>query len=581
MQIYINHILAAIKKGSSFDFVTENRYFSGADSYTLAITFPLKDCPQNLAIFGHINRKDVVAQHLLFDCEIRDRAFVKYGYITITEISDIEVKCQFLEGRSVQNYDVTFDEIYINELDLGYPIDSSNAVNSKNLYPTSNLLLSHLDGANWHALPWVNNYSGNLQNQLQQYGDGTWHWHTSTPTLSFQPYLIYIIEKIFETQGYTCDLSVLRNSPYANLLICNTLPSAWGIYNFARALPHWTLTEFIEQVELLFDGFFDIDTNSRTVRFSSTQSTMPVEGLVILDRVLDSFTCKNETSATASAKGYAVRYADCDHRMWKYYSCQWFIDRCENGSWGCRNENTVDDALNFLRMDDEWATYVNFGMVFRVGTHPPYRYYNYRTLKVNDAGNNQYRFVYALQRLNLCGAPDTDEDTKEMKLVPVWLDMLNENSGYVIFLQCPQLEQQNRYSNDINQSDSEYVIAQGGQQIQSQFFDKIYIGTWAGGTIYHSEIHPSIDDVDFITRNTYRNGVSLDIANFNNERYMGNLVLDKSLKYTFSWLSDEIPNPRSMFIIQGRRYVCEKITANFTENGMSRLLKGDFYPVAD
>ena len=56
MQIFINQQLAAIKRDSTFDFVAENRYFSGADSYTLAITFPLKDCPQNLAIFGHINR---------------------------------------------------------------------------------------------------------------------------------------------------------------------------------------------------------------------------------------------------------------------------------------------------------------------------------------------------------------------------------------------------------------------------------------------------------------------------------------------------------------------------------------------
>ena len=70
MEIYINNQLAAIEKGSSFDYVAENRYFSGADSYTLAITFPLKDCPQNIAIFGHINRKDVVAQKLLLVCEI-------------------------------------------------------------------------------------------------------------------------------------------------------------------------------------------------------------------------------------------------------------------------------------------------------------------------------------------------------------------------------------------------------------------------------------------------------------------------------------------------------------------------------
>ncbi|MCM1296774.1 MAG: hypothetical protein NC311_14650, partial [Muribaculaceae bacterium] len=121
MQIYVNNKLAALKKGTSFEYVSENRMFSGSDGYTLTITFPLKDCSQNIAIFGHINRADVAAQKVIFDCEIRDKGFYKFGSITITEINETEVKTQFLEGRSEQNFDKTFDKVYINELDLGSP----------------------------------------------------------------------------------------------------------------------------------------------------------------------------------------------------------------------------------------------------------------------------------------------------------------------------------------------------------------------------------------------------------------------------------------------------------------------------
>ena len=45
-------------------------------------------------------------------------------------------------------------------------------------------------------------------------------------------------------------------------------------------------------------------------------------------------------------------------------------------------------------------------------------------------------------------------------------------------------------------------------------------------------------------------------------------------KYTFSFLADRIPNPRAIFHIDGFRYICEKITATFTEYGMSRKMKG-------
>ena len=99
--------------------------FTGSDSYTLTITFPLKDCPQrsalwdallakNIRIFGHFHRHDVEKNKVVFNCEIRDRRFYKSGSIVITQISEVEVKTQFLEGRSEQNFDDTFDDIYLN-----------------------------------------------------------------------------------------------------------------------------------------------------------------------------------------------------------------------------------------------------------------------------------------------------------------------------------------------------------------------------------------------------------------------------------------------------------------------------------
>ena len=56
--------------------------------------------------------------------------------------------------------------------------------------------------------------------------------------------------------------------------------------------------------------------------------------------------------------------------------------------------------------------------------------------------------------------------------------------------------------------------------------------------------------------------------------------IDNKKKYTFSFLSDIIPDPRALFYIDGSKYVCEKITATFHEGtGKSQLLKGVFYKV--
>lgn len=84
MEIIINGKQAFLKKNTSFDFIFENRLFTGSDSYTLTITFPLKGYVRNIAIFGHIHRADVIKSKVVFDCDIRDGAFLKSGSITIT-----------------------------------------------------------------------------------------------------------------------------------------------------------------------------------------------------------------------------------------------------------------------------------------------------------------------------------------------------------------------------------------------------------------------------------------------------------------------------------------------------------------
>ena len=109
MQAFFDDKEAILKKGSSFDYISENRLFTGSDSYTLTMTFPLADCPQNRAIFGNITRKDVVKEKVVYDCVISHGSLYRQGVVAITEINEKEVKTQFLEGRSAQNFESTFD----------------------------------------------------------------------------------------------------------------------------------------------------------------------------------------------------------------------------------------------------------------------------------------------------------------------------------------------------------------------------------------------------------------------------------------------------------------------------------------
>lgn len=247
MTILINGKEAALKKGVSFDFISENSFFTGADAYTLSITFPLKDCPQNRDIFGYIDRKDADLNTLLLDCEIHDRNFHAVGSVNIVEINELEVKTQFLQGRSVRNFATPLDKTYINEISM--PSVQTKATEFVRYYLAS--YEDQLDRANrdfdyfgFVCLPWVNNTSGNIQNPLHSMDPGRdYIWDKPQSTLVGQPFFLDILKRILDATGYRYDISAIESSYWKYLIICNALPAAWNIPARNAVLPHWTITE--------------------------------------------------------------------------------------------------------------------------------------------------------------------------------------------------------------------------------------------------------------------------------------------------------------------------------------------------
>lgn len=603
MQIYVNNKLAALKKGTSFEYVSENRLFSGSDGYTLTITFPLRGCPENIAIFGHINRADVAAKKVIFDCEIRDKGFYKFGSITITEISETEVKTQFLEGRSEQNFDKTFDKVYINELDLGAP-----ATTYKSGITPANAWYPEYSGCKYVALPWVNDYSGNIQNKAEHIVDDEvqkkshYEWSEDTTGLSWQPYLLYITKKICEAVGYAADFSKWEEvEEYRYLLVCNTLPHAWYMPAFANALPHWTVEEYFEKLELFLGGEFDFDHRGKRITFAFTQATLAAKRPVCLEDVVEehSTEVKVDDDRCEYLESKNLVYKDCDHEMWKFYSCDWFIKGWQNRvvrynsmrelleanktyrTWNGQHhrDNQIDKLL--------YAADCDAYFVIRPIS---------RQQVVEWRGNIiyvYYRYKCRLQPVNLFGgriaSEDEDAEQVEIEFVPAWVDDTEEKYGRVLFLSFSGYDED---TNTTSENDKDHPFQQthtvssleaGEKEKKSEYYDCIYIG-WYDGSNYYQGSHLPYPNVENIV-------IADDWSNFSyahfslriNDRQIrrGQIIhnIEPKMKTTFKFLSDTIPDVRSVFLIRGKRYICEKITATFTENGMSQLIKGVFYPI--
>ncbi len=601
MKIFVNGKLAKIKKGSSFEFVAENRSFTGADGYTLSISFPLKGCPDNVAIFGHINRTDVAKGVLKFDCEIQDVNFSKVGVITIVEINDIEVKAQFLEGRSADNFHTSLDELYINELSL-----NSNCLPQAVERGAGTPAVDWAEysvGHDYITIPWVNNTSGNIQNEVI-YQDGAYYFHPDCKGTSRMFYLIAVVKGICSKIGLTPEFDEWETHPQLkNLVICNALPWAWEIMNAARLLPHWTVMEFFEKLELFLGGVFNIDYKHNRIRFNFAENADEAAGVEFINKIVDAYTAELTEEDESKYIGSALlRYAEESHLMQKFYSCPLFIKQNEDLIIRYDSFSSIEGVLNAKAdFPETTSDYIAVTM------NEPYdrilyardidEYFIFRLLEMSEANGEKFP-VYTLQSVNAFADINSDESLSnevELDFIPVCIEHTEECKGNCVYIEVPEYNETG--TNDVAEEDktqyqpnTEVVLNKTENKETAEYFSKIHLGIWDSSIDFLGKLpHPIIDDVTIVSLPTkvvdgkivypkfhvYRHDTSLRIRH--RSASYSYRKINPYDKYQFTFIADRIPNVRSIFLIKGKKYLCEKITATFNENGMSQLLKGSFY----
>ena len=661
MEIIINGQLACLKKNTSFEYISENPLFTGSDSYTLTITFPLKDCPQNIRIFGHLYRQDVEKNKVVFDCDIRDKDFFKSGSIVITQISEVEVKTQFLEGRSEQNFDDTFDDVYLNQLNLGYPSAEQRS-------PSYMTAVQAWDvgypSRKWVPLPWVNNTSGNMQNAVEKDENGQFHWASGVKSLTFQPYLLHILNKICQVMGYQGYFEAIENSHWKYLVICNTLPAAWSAWNFAVALPHWSLTEFFEELEKLLRGEFSINHKAKTISFEFSHKLANKTADVHIEKVINKYQVEVSRENKSDYVGATnLAYVENDDRMWAYKSCQWYIDehkdeaheyatlqgllayaatqkRCGIETWDTGRGRVRGTMTSYTRGYPRGSE--AHGLFYARDVDTYFIFWCYKTEFAesfhtyhDDMDYNYYWYTNRLMPVNQFGKRIVDKDAEdvEMNIVPAWLDYTDEGMGTCIFLECGEMGSAVSWTTETDEDgnvtssgttsggrrfgtsgglrhssgfgsyevdETDYnsgacaqtiagkAIAKGEQEKSDAYFDKLYVGFWMDRNtrVNGGYPHPMVDKIEINDDFSFNYcSYSLRINQVQEKDKDGvpfkyTYDIDNKKKYTFSFLSDSIPDPRAVFYIEGSKYVCEKITATFHEGtGKSQLLKGVFYKV--
>ncbi|MDE7180294.1 MAG: hypothetical protein K2N88_03775 [Muribaculaceae bacterium] len=573
MNLIIDGKNAVIKAGSSFEYVSENRAFTDSDAYTLAITLPMAGCPQNQSIFGYMERMDFNSRNVVLDASIIDGDFCKSGVISVVEATESEIKLQFLEGRSVQNFLINYDEIYINELDLGnYP---SYLLVPPPAFP------NYDQGADYIPFPWVNDSAnGYLNNELADNSITEWAQSTlKEGKLSYMPYLIFIAKKICEATGFSFDFSPWENSEDRFLLLCNTIPAAWDTPAISRALPHWSFPEFFTQLERFLVCEFDIDYKRKSISMKYSKDVESVNNIVKIDKVVDKFSSdiSYEDSLCNYKLASRLKFADRGDSDWKFQSCSWFIELMKQNPDNYMEFETTHDFNQWFNtdhtisapMNKDWVRGHEMGKLYYIKDADQYLIWHVVPDAIFIIGNYKpqayfYRIKYLNRFQDFVNDPDTDQTT-EIKIIPARIDWLSVDKGWAVYLSPAQFnEQEDVDENDIRQPWGYSLLSRGSEDSAPEYYYNIMVAIWDGTSLNPC---PAVDD---------RLSLQSRYKSYNNS-----MMIDRKEKTTFKFIADTIPDVRSVFHIRGRRYLCEKITATFSENGMSQLMKGDFYPVDD
>lgn len=624
MEVIIEGKQALVKPGQSFDYIWENRLFTDADGYTLSIEFPLRGCAQNIAIFGHLNRHDIDRGITRLYAEISAGPyFHKYGVITILAATEEMVKGQFLEGRSVHNFDRSLDNIYINALTIDVPsVTIGKFVWDWDLYRPID---TNTTGC--VAIPWVNDASGNIQNCVEK-KDGS-NWELVSDSVSVMPYLLRLTEWICRAIGYTCDLSAwLAHPQYKHLISCNCLPAAWESKNLAEALPHWSVTEYFSELEKLMNCKFDINYANKhiSMAFSSELTAqLPVVALPQIVDTLDVQITDTDESGFADEKIYS--YVDRDDEEWKFLDCQWLITQAEQG---VQTYSEYDIAYDFIKYaiekrnytpinsnDPEW---IRFKRLHHIKPKP---YDCWATFECYGLWNTQEKLPDGTlywpsanrpRLLNIFADSKTSEENpdaekEELRMIPAYINRIDR--GWCLFVNAPsesmpvdlpaEADPPKIYPaynwNSGEQTFYEpakitdgweaewrktYAIRQlehGEPEKPADYYSSMTVAFWDGdASTFRGDFPcPFIDSIRYTGTDQWdETPYSLRLRG-RKKAYRGQV--NTKAKYTFSFLSDSIPNPRSVFAIRGQRFVCAKITATIDDNGLQMMMKGEFYRI--
>lgn len=664
--LYLDGKQAVIDEKQTVKFVRENTYFTKSGSYTYEVTLPTL-CPENIAIFGHLYRKDQrKAVKVTFSARLNvDNVDIMNGIATITNITDTTIKVQLMGGNSELNFYNKNENRFIDELPLGSwrgGVDDdtmqsiAEAIKDRFEYylywgaeEAYKQICNELwrenrkgDLVDWTVLPCYNtNYDIVCNNFVydvhlsKKEGDDSrdrvYGWMINdleTVNLSAQPYLVPMIERIFNNLGYPVKENCLQDNEFFMHMVIVTANNRSDI---ARALPHWTVSEFISQIEKFFAVVIIIDEKQKKT-YIKNRTDFFKSNVEFIDNVLDEYSVNIENDNTIELDNPNIGYAEVAS---PYNRIENPIKDVAKIDTTYDNESNITDGLNLLvqKLRQEVGNgniSAYKGTIFRVCGHS-YIIQLYDHVDVwGDVHPNQ-AYIKCVDefadRINNNSKKDIDV---ELKICPAETINNGRFDGYNNCFMLAKADNTNpagiqnekeHYLNDLISGEEEKVdykedimficlydggyakyiedpdnydssllacIKQGNKRypagyVKDEWIATTFVGGDRDGTgnllpkLANESLSLNLDSVDRTIKSKvfkYKTLYSEVFKNLNR--------VNTQVKYCFKFITDRMDLPvNSTFIIRNKKFVCEKLEYNIKADGVSELVTGYFYELEE
>lgn len=590
-ELYINNRPAWLPTDFSIALTSENPYFTSSSAYSLDIDLPM---PDNIGIFGHIHRLDAGKQKTILPARLVAGArTLLNGSAVLLSISDEAARVQLVSGNAELNI-LTNEDIYIDELDLG-TVPDPDYYGDRAWKPAADkpLYFGSVDqvDAVWMPVAYDGSSGNRLMNlTLYQFGTDAFKLVPVYGERCVQPYLLAVVRRLVEHFGYTLDEGFFDGNFLRNVYICNAVSTR----KVARALPHWTVSEFFDELERFLMAVTVVDELTKTVRLVPLNDYFRDDDLNIIPAtdVLAQYEAEiDEDGGDKNLTDGNVGYDLPSHT--------------DNGY--LRMDRTIyDRALkqdydDYTQLSQAWQTMdaeLRKTVLFRAGNRC---YINYR----DEEGTDSLKEVNLYADL-VRDADRTDTDTAlrivpaEMVLHDLGLWSSPTDYGFVspfapLNVYVPKVGYHVTVIEDeefdIQQAIEGEVELPEKQEKNTVMEVAFSTGEWVTMNVtYQGQTYPwqyALPFTDYALKpanqTTGFRPYSLSLqdvcADSLGRRLSALKVFRSNIPYTISFLSDRLPDVNKVFLIANKKYLCEKIEASVTHDGLDRVMKGTFYRI--